>query len=130
MKGAIDMNGKKVRRKMLINIQTKMNLKKRIEPNMKIAMNMNVKVNTNETMIESEFKREFHGECEEECQDEAESDAANGNEMPLNCLVPGNQIGAAGAPGGWHLTRLLKISRAKRTTCHFGSDSCRYSLTG
>jgi hypothetical protein len=106
-------------------------MKKTIEPNMtmNVKMNKNMKVDRNENVNEHEFRSEFHDECEEECEYEMEDNAANGNEMLLNCLLPRRSSQSRGGRGHY-LTRPPKISRQKCEVCYFGSDSCRCSPAG
>jgi hypothetical protein len=125
MKKTIDMHGKKVHMKMIVNVQTKMDMKKRVEANTTMAMNMN------ENMKEHEIAEEFHDECEEERQndDEAECDAVNGNEILLNCLLLRRPCQSRG--GGAATRRGCRRSREqKRKVSYFGRDSCRCSPAG
>jgi hypothetical protein len=116
------MNGKKMHMKVIVNVQTKMNMKKGIDGNTRMAMNMN------ENMNEREFAREFRDECEDERKDddEVECNAGNGNEMLLNCLLPRRPSRSHGEIGRYP-TSVSKISWQKCKTCLFGNDSSRCS---
>jgi hypothetical protein len=81
--------------KMVVIVETKMNMKENPEANPKLntkmTMNLNVRMkmnengNGNECELGHESQNEREGECQEE--DEAECDAENGNEMrPISWL--------------------------------------------
>jgi hypothetical protein len=74
-----DMNGKKMHLKLIINVKTNMNMKKRIEANSTATMNM--KVNMNENMNKQEFGQNLTTNVKENAKMKT-----NGNEMLLICL--------------------------------------------
>jgi hypothetical protein len=100
--------------KVIVNAPTNMNTNNSIERNMTMTINMKIHMNNN--MKEQEFAHGLGNECEEECQiedeGEVECDAANGNQMLLNCMIPRRPNHSRGGRGRYP-TRLPKISRAE-----------------